>query len=392
MKASTTRLVVRAAPFVVAVAAFVVAMGAAFAQGEPAASSSATSTSPAEAAKPASVPSSAPSPSPAPRPVPPPPLIDDGTPRQATRGFLEAAGAGRFQEAARYLDVRGIQWGEQTPVEAAEQLGLLLQRRIWVDVESIDDTPEGDPSDGADAERIAAVEVDGHEIPITLTRISRSGGRRWVFSAATVARIPQLSRELGYDSWAMRIVPERHRESRLFGLWAWQWAGILVAALVAFPLGWLLAYLVVAVLKRATDRTAVSWDGRIVDGLNRVFRFGVGWLVMVLVILTLDMPPRLVNRWSPALSIPLILATGILIVQAIRGLTAVFLESVPDDQELNTRGLRTQLVFLRKIGSVAVGLVTLGIALMQFEVVRSVGWSLLASAGVAGVALGFAAQ
>jgi small-conductance mechanosensitive channel len=47
---------------------------------------------------------------------------------------------------------------------------------------------------------------------------------------------------------------------------------------------------------------------------------------------------------------------------------------------------------LRRIGSVLIGIVAAGVMLLQFEVVRSVGVSLLASAGIVGILVGFAAQ
>jgi small-conductance mechanosensitive channel len=59
---------------------------------------------------------------------------------------------------------------------------------------------------------------------------------------------------------------------------------------------------------------------------------------------------------------------------------------------LTRRRVRTQAALLRRLASVAIGFVATAIILLQFDFVRSVGVSLLASAGVLGVVLGFAAQ
>ncbi len=56
------------------------------------------------------------------------------------------------------------------------------------------------------------------------------------------------------------------------------------------------------------------------------------------------------------------------------------------------RGLQTQVTMLRHVLEVAVVIVAGALVLMQFEVVRSVGVSLLASAGLAGLVIGLAAQ
>jgi small-conductance mechanosensitive channel len=67
---------------------------------------------------------------------------------------------------------------------------------------------------------------------------------------------------------------------------------------------------------------------------------------------------------------------------------------LPDDteSELEHRGLKTRLLMVERVAAVAIGVVATSIVLLQFEVVRTVGLSLLASAGIAGIVLGIAAQ
>jgi small-conductance mechanosensitive channel len=60
--------------------------------------------------------------------------------------------------------------------------------------------------------------------------------------------------------------------------------------------------------------------------------------------------------------------------------------------ELEARGIRTQVHVMRRVLNVAIALLAIALVLTQFDVVRSVGVSLLASAGIAGVVLGLAAQ
>src|SRR2546427_10352377 len=54
--------------------------------------------------------------------------------------------------------------------------------------------------------------------------------------------------------------------------------------------------------------------------------------------------------------------------------------------------IRTRVEVLRRLAHVVTGALAVALVLTQFDVVRSVGVSLLTSAGVAGVAVGFAAQ
>ncbi|MEO6418652.1 MAG: mechanosensitive ion channel domain-containing protein, partial [Polyangiaceae bacterium] len=60
--------------------------------------------------------------------------------------------------------------------------------------------------------------------------------------------------------------------------------------------------------------------------------------------------------------------------------------------EPQNRAVRTQLSILRRIAGVVVTVVSVAIVLMQFDFVRNVGLSLLASAGLATVVVGLAAQ
>jgi small-conductance mechanosensitive channel len=59
---------------------------------------------------------------------------------------------------------------------------------------------------------------------------------------------------------------------------------------------------------------------------------------------------------------------------------------------MRARGVTTQVRVLRRVINIAVGVLSVALMLTQFETVRNVGVSLLASAGLLGVVFGFAAQ
>src|SRR5262249_19812156 len=62
------------------------------------------------------------------------------------------------------------------------------------------------------------------------------------------------------------------------------------------------------------------------------------------------------------------------------------------DLAARVRAIRTRVRVLRRVVSVVLGAVVGGVVLLQFDVVRQFGVSILASAGVAGIVLGLAAQ
>jgi small-conductance mechanosensitive channel len=59
---------------------------------------------------------------------------------------------------------------------------------------------------------------------------------------------------------------------------------------------------------------------------------------------------------------------------------------------LQARGIHTQVMVLKKVALTVIGVFTLASMLMVFESVRQFGASILASAGIAGIVVGLAAQ
>jgi small-conductance mechanosensitive channel len=93
-------------------------------------------------------------------------------------------------------------------------------------------------------------------------------------------------------------------------------------------------------------------------------------------------------------SIGLILAVALVLVRIIMALETAILAEFRIDavDNLNARKIYTRVSVLRKMALAILGVVALACILMVFEPIRQVGASMLASAGIAGVVLGFAAQ
>lgn len=353
-------------------------------------SASATGAAPPATATPELSASPAPSATTAPKAPRPRALLDRSTPRQTVGGFLAAIDDGQPLVATRYLDLSGLQWSEhRSAAEAAEQLAVVLRRSVALELSGL---PDGIDDIEKSRFRIATVEVNGRDVPVDLTRKTQGGDAQWLFAATTVFAIPELYEASQARSWLEPLLPKSMSEARYGELWGWQLVGLALAVLGALPLGLLIGALLLYLFERIVQRTDAEWDDALLGEARGPLRFAVGWLSMGVFALSLSLPQDVAVALKRVVSTPLIMATGLMLMRAVRLATLAYIESVPDDLELKTRGLRTQLVILRRLSSLVIGLITMSITLMQFEVVRSVGWSLLASAGVAGVALGFAAQ
>ncbi len=90
----------------------------------------------------------------------------------------------------------------------------------------------------------------------------------------------------------------------------------------------------------------------------------------------------------------LILALAILLVKITEFIRDALYErfDIMTANNLSERKIRTQIDFLQKVGSVLIIFLAISAILMSFARVRELGTSLIASAGIASVIIGFAAQ
>ena len=108
----------------------------------------------------------------------------------------------------------------------------------------------------------------------------------------------------------------------------------------------------------------------------------------------IDVAPKYVSFFEHILSLTLVAAAAWLIIRITNVFEDSILNRVKGDTRnyLRTRKISTQIQVLRKVVAVVVTIIALAVILMSFSEVRSLGTSILASAGIAGIVLGLAAQ
>lgn len=172
-----------------------------------------------------------------PEPVPAGPVDDfeRGTPRSSMEGFLIAARAADWERAAAYLDLRGTprsQREEQGPL-LAKQLKTILDRSLWVDLESLSIEPRGvrDDALGTNRDLVGRVTDVEPAVPVYLDRVSREDGVRiWKISSATVGEIPRMWDVLG-DGALGEWLPEPFVTWSFLEVRLWQWIGLALLGL-----------------------------------------------------------------------------------------------------------------------------------------------------------------
>lgn len=167
--------------------------------------------------------------------------------------------------------------------------------------------------------------------------------------------------------------------------------GTLAAALGG---GYLLARIALGITRRVTRHTETIIDDTFIRHLNHPAQAFISLLLLNLVLPQVKIPATAHGLLTHVLGIALIIVVAWVLVGFAAAFRDALLSRYAIDvaDNLKARAVHTQLNVLMKIVVVVIVIVAGGSVLMTFEKVRQVGVSILASAGIAGVVIGFAAQ
>jgi small-conductance mechanosensitive channel len=178
----------------------------------------------------------------------------------------------------------------------------------------------------------------------------------------------------------------------------WDWletvlarGAFLGAALALFWFAYRASRALDAGLQRLAARTDRRLDDFLYPLIGSALRLAVPILAVILLLRLLPLSAALQAVAAKALTIVLILALTWLARRAILLVDAAVLRS-QTPASADERALFTRVRVLRKIALAFLTVFAISAVLMTFEEVRDIGRSLLASAGIAGIVIGFAAQ
>jgi small-conductance mechanosensitive channel len=172
----------------------------------------------------------------------------------------------------------------------------------------------------------------------------------------------------------------------------WGYSLALVAALC-----WLLSRigrLIEVFLASLSTRADTSWDDLLLPLAGRAVRLALPLLALILGAPALALSPALAEVVRNATSLALIAVVAMILFQIVTAAAAFVLNQHRLDvsDNLQARSIHTQVMVLKKVALTIVGIFSLASMLMVFDSVRQFGASILASAGIAGIVIGFAAQ
>lgn len=227
------------------------------------------------------------------------------------------------------------------------------------------------------------------------SRRRASGPRAWQAPAVAACSRPlQALLWLGGGFAALSLL--RGTEE---GLWA-ELVGVLWRVLSVAALGawaWLLWRVTAALevgLQQLSRQSATVWDDLLLRVLGRGLRVLAPVLGGLWALPLVGFPPAVSDWLRTGSGLALIGAVGWFLIQAVQIAQQIVLSpfDVTQPDNLAARKVHTQVKMLARVLYVLIGLLSIASALMLFEEVRRVGTTLLASAGVVGIVLGFAVQ
>jgi small-conductance mechanosensitive channel len=179
---------------------------------------------------------------------------------------------------------------------------------------------------------------------------------------------------------------------RLTAVGDWTYGLLMLAAVV-----WLLAQLgkvFEAALVAMAARSGNTWDDLLLPFLGKACRRLLPLLALVFGVPALDVPPPAAEMLRTGVGLMLIAAIGIVLYQLVDTAAAFVLHQhrVDVTDNLHARAIQTQVVVLKRVAVAVIVIFTVASMLMVFNSVRQFGASILASAGIAGIIVGLAAQ
>jgi small-conductance mechanosensitive channel len=174
----------------------------------------------------------------------------------------------------------------------------------------------------------------------------------------------------------------------------WQWLGLGFLICAAFILGHVLQWLLVNLGGKLATKTETQWDDRFFETVRGPIRY-------MLALILLEMSNYLLLLEEPLQGIlsitlrTLLILVGTWLALRLLGFSSAFLEFHLTRRMTDIsrrRAIHTQIAVPQGILRFLVGVLGGALILYQFEEVRTLGVSLLASAGLAGLVVGLAAQ
>ncbi|MAZ29588.1 MAG: mechanosensitive ion channel protein [Cytophagaceae bacterium] len=335
----------------------------------------------------------------------PPNKFNFQTPQATLEHFINSCRNKRFADAAYALNLNLLPENltQDEAAELAEKLYFVLNQRVKIDWGSLPDRPDGQIDiytttnqaiAGSPRRSVVFGEVflGDQDVVMRLQRVKyKDFGAFWMISANTVENIDALYREYGPRKLD-RSMPEWAR-IQFLSIPIWKFVG----AILLIFLSYLLGKFCTRVFKHLFQRSKKAWMSTISNRLAVPAGFAVGVLFFYVTL-------NYLISFNGSFASTLYAALLIVVVCAITWFIMRFIDSfmiyvaenkIGDSDPEENREARMMMTYIsvaRRVLTFIVIIVGITIIVSQFRSFEKLGISLLASAGLATVILGIAAQ
>ncbi|MBN1961581.1 MAG: mechanosensitive ion channel [Deltaproteobacteria bacterium] len=190
-------------------------------------------------------------------------------------------------------------------------------------------------------------------------------------------------------------IPSAIYELKLGGVLLWRWLGLILAISTAIFFGVVLARILHAIAAWLTKQTKFSWDDELLVILFGPVRLLLAIGTFAIFVRWLQFGPQtapIIDQWLRVFTIAGLTWAVLCVLGFISRLLAARFSRDGSGAQIQARGVITQTLVLKRVLGVVIVFLGVTLMLLQFDGMKVIGTSLLASAGVAGLVLGLAAQ
>lgn len=333
------------------------------------------------------------------------------TPRAAFENFYFSAKNGDFEQAAKSLHTglardkfkrKGLKEKNKS-ILLARMLWPLVKNQLWFDWAALPDLPDGHIDTDTVAKgaivktlrdiKIDELALDDRKIPFYLQRfqVENSDDLVWLFSPRSMIYVPDLYQKYRPSQWEKNI-PEWGK-IQFYKVSLWQWLILPFLLLISLGVG-IAAQKLMSYIYHSGYHSFVN---KLLPQLRLplIIFFGV----LALRILS----DFILSLTGPILTISDVLYTIAMIVAFMWGLTRVFgyyldylqerfSENLDEEKDSDKKAKLTHISVARRVAIFIAMLASIGIIMLQFDLLKGIGTGFLSSAGILSIIMGIAAQ
>lgn len=333
------------------------------------------------------------------------PVIVD-TPQATMESFLDAAEDEDWLRAAQALDFGNFGEAEQAAKgeDIARKMHELIERSIALDWTSIPDRPDAIDTLGSDKNPMAGVErrsitlarldVNGRLVPFRLARIRAEGQDPvWLFSRQTVENVPALYDIYGPTKFE-KSLPSAMRKQAFWTLAWWEVIALPLVIVLAVSAG-ALTFMGLRALRGKLDEDNLAH--RLIAAITiPAALLALAGTFAIIRRAVFNFSGTITNFLDPVQITLIVVAIAALFVTAIDAIIEFATRRRADNLEEpgheQDRDFLTRVSAVRRVIIVMIVIFAIGIVLIQSNIASTLGFSLLASAGVIGIVLAFGAR